>query len=579
MIAGMVFILFAFGHSFAVISDVGLDPMDQTSGARPYGMGGAFVGVSDDLNSLFYNPAGLANVRGLQLTARDIKNYSFGFAYGTQIGTFGLGLVSKNYQDMVNITDEANYEHSLALIAYGVEFGNVSFGISLKQLLTDRFYMTGSPEVTSKTVYEGDVGLLWNPVNYASIGVVMHNVGETKYSIGSSDEVIPKLARAGISINILGNNSVFHNETFGLKIAMDSEGGKVGDKDIQNSYYGLESSYNDWLFIRLGSNSIYKGEKNIDGTSAGIGFKIGETELDFSTLKDPLTDSQVSYFSVVYFPSKPGEFQMAGTKEKPRARETDLLTITFPEDDIETYDEMISIEGKARPEATVLVNGVNVYLESNGEFRVIQPLNIGKNLIEIETSSYGEKKTISKKVLRKAKVVLAEEEGLNRKIVDDVLNKEAEINKKESQIRRDRDKGIDVSERELLLEAEKRAYETRKSELTAEKQKIEQRKAKVENLATLGVVEVAPNKSFAIETPIKRGEMISWLVKSMGLPIQKIDRPVFADVPPDHEYGPYIRAAFEAGYIKKPVDNKFRPDDPVTEEEGQEFFRAFGLIR
>ena len=32
-------------------------------GARPLGMGGAFTALSDDANALFYNPAGLANIK------------------------------------------------------------------------------------------------------------------------------------------------------------------------------------------------------------------------------------------------------------------------------------------------------------------------------------------------------------------------------------------------------------------------------------------------------------------------------------------------------------------------------------
>ena len=32
-------------------------------GARPMGMGGAFTGVSDDENALFYNPAGLNRIK------------------------------------------------------------------------------------------------------------------------------------------------------------------------------------------------------------------------------------------------------------------------------------------------------------------------------------------------------------------------------------------------------------------------------------------------------------------------------------------------------------------------------------
>ena len=36
-------------------------------GVRPLGMGGAFTAVADDENALFYNPAGLSALKGLEL--------------------------------------------------------------------------------------------------------------------------------------------------------------------------------------------------------------------------------------------------------------------------------------------------------------------------------------------------------------------------------------------------------------------------------------------------------------------------------------------------------------------------------
>ena len=41
---------------------------DLGVGARPLGMGHAFVAVADDVNAVYYNPAGLINITSPQLT-------------------------------------------------------------------------------------------------------------------------------------------------------------------------------------------------------------------------------------------------------------------------------------------------------------------------------------------------------------------------------------------------------------------------------------------------------------------------------------------------------------------------------
>ena len=46
------------------------------AGSRPMGMGGAFTGLADDINTLFWNPAGLASIQDQEFSA--LLNFSIG---------------------------------------------------------------------------------------------------------------------------------------------------------------------------------------------------------------------------------------------------------------------------------------------------------------------------------------------------------------------------------------------------------------------------------------------------------------------------------------------------------------------
>ena len=568
--------------SFALVSDIGLDPLDQTSGAKPLGLGGAFAGASNDVNCLFFNPASLAHSKGIIVTAKDVKSFSLGVAYETGIGNFGVGTVYKGYENIMVGTEKTKYEKSLALFSYGTGPDWLSFGITIKALLSQRLSIAGSPDKSSISGNDYDAGILWKPVNYASIGLMVRNVQNGSYNLGSSEEAFPRSTRAGIVLDLLGKNSVFHSENLGLKAAFDSESGDAGENLKQNSFSGLECSYDNWLFIRFGVSSVFKVDSNVAGTSFGLGFKYEDSEIDFATLRDPITEGQASYISLSYSPRKFVLFKLPEevktVEVKPVVVKKDLLRIDFPKENHVTYDENIIISGETRPKATVLINGVHAYVESDGKYKAIQPLISGKNLIEISAALDSETKTILRKVLRKARVIIEEEKEVNKKIVQEVLSREAEITRKEEEIKKDKEKGVDVTQKEkVLVEVKIKAEET-KVKLLEEKKKIEERKEKVENLVTLGVIEVSPNAKFEIEAPITRGEMISWLVKATGLAIPKVEEAVLIDVPKNHNYAPYIKAALDAGYLTIGPDGKFRPDDPAKEEEGQAFFKAFGIV-
>ncbi|MBD3270919.1 MAG: PorV/PorQ family protein [Elusimicrobia bacterium] len=90
---GMAAIGFAGG-----VGTTGAQFLKIGTGARPIGMGQAFMAVADDLNALYYNPAGLAQQYERQATAsylRYFQDVSIGFlGYSQPLGegTFGVGL-------------------------------------------------------------------------------------------------------------------------------------------------------------------------------------------------------------------------------------------------------------------------------------------------------------------------------------------------------------------------------------------------------------------------------------------------------------------------------------------------------
>ena len=68
------------------------------TGARPAAMGGAYTALADDVNALYYNPGGLAQLKMRELGATHTEwllgsRFDFiGYAQPTKIGTFGLGV-------------------------------------------------------------------------------------------------------------------------------------------------------------------------------------------------------------------------------------------------------------------------------------------------------------------------------------------------------------------------------------------------------------------------------------------------------------------------------------------------------
>ncbi|OQX85808.1 MAG: hypothetical protein B6D63_01480 [Candidatus Latescibacteria bacterium 4484_7] len=73
------------------------------TGARPFSMGGAYTAISDDAFALLYNPAGLAQVRRIELSIgmhqlkNDITNKFLGYSAENTCSSTSIGHIALIY--------------------------------------------------------------------------------------------------------------------------------------------------------------------------------------------------------------------------------------------------------------------------------------------------------------------------------------------------------------------------------------------------------------------------------------------------------------------------------------------------
>ena len=178
-------------------------------GARAVGMGNAFTAVSGDVNSLFWNPAGLADLKQSQLGAMDAPlaagtNFnSLGYATPTKYGTFGASALylSQGALDGRNTSaqptggfDASDFAGSLA---YASKIGkSLSLGANLK-------YIHSAIASDAGEDFALDAGALYELGKLGpgtpSLGLMVQNLGPKMSLGGGQASYLPTTLAAGIS--------------------------------------------------------------------------------------------------------------------------------------------------------------------------------------------------------------------------------------------------------------------------------------------------------------------------------------------------------------------------------------------
>ena len=156
--------------------------LKMESGSRAAAMAGAYTGLADDADGLFWNPAGLAGIPGEQLTGT--QNFSFGginhetVAYARRLTDKGVGAASfqgafAEIERRLGDTEEPDSLFTASTYAFGLSYSHalsdLAVGGTLK-LLQERF------DIENHTGVAIDVGALYSADDY-SVGVSVLSLG------------------------------------------------------------------------------------------------------------------------------------------------------------------------------------------------------------------------------------------------------------------------------------------------------------------------------------------------------------------------------------------------------------------
>lgn len=521
---GILLFIFLCYPANAQLGEIGINPMLLEMGARPLGMGAAFSGLADDVNAALYNPAGLAWVKGISLTIRDFENLTAVQAYPTgNNSSFGIGVVNYRVSDVPIAAGTASSNSNVVLVSYGTKlsflpmfykqeaFQRLGVGLSLKGLAGETLRRTGQRDL-SATGWDMDFGVLWKGADWWSAGFSAQNFlppkalggGEIKWNL-ATEEGIPALGKVAASARVIGD--------LGSPIFMEGRELVIGGElDFSDAYpmllrVGGEWGLNKTYFFRTGFMQQWKPAGVVSNLNFGFGFRSSEWGVELSSCREPLRDQGLVYLSVLYFPKEWVVVRKLDVEKPTMVLEAPFERISL-EDNVVTYDDKIEVVGKVKPGVEVYVNDLRAFTADDNTFSVIVPLRLGKNLIVVEARYEGEKKSWKYKVLREARVLVADAA----------------------------------------------------------------RRQRVEELVTLGVIEVSPEAEFKLDASITRGELATWLAKAGGLRLPKIDKDIFSDVKRDHPLAPYIKAVVDSKLLQPFPDGTFRPDAPVSKEEGEKIF-------
>jgi opacity protein-like surface antigen len=314
-------------------------------GARACGMGETGVAIANDAYATYWNPAGLAKLRGKEFSGMhsnwlpqfNLGDMYYDFASYTQhfedIGTFGANLIFLNLGEQQWTDEEGNLmgtfdSYNLAFgVSYGTELSeNLAVGASFRFIymkLTDVNVGAQETDGTGSSVAV-DLGLLWTPkwLSKLTMGVNLQNLGP-KITFVDADQAdpIPTNLKLGFAYKALEREHNELNLTFDVNkqlVRVDRHISETDTTYTSDPFYkaiftawtdggfgevikrmniagGAEYVYNEMFMLRTGYFYEDIGKRRFATFGAGIRYNI--YQFDFSYLyttgddEHPLSDT------------------------------------------------------------------------------------------------------------------------------------------------------------------------------------------------------------------------------------------------------------------------------------------------
>jgi hypothetical protein len=246
--------------------------------ARFSGLGETYTAISGDVNSLFYNPAGLAPIMGRTASATYIDHlldFNSGFIglvfpYKTY-GNLAIGAMYVNYGDFQesDIVGNVTGTFTASDFVMGASFAshyreNILYGVTGKLIHSS----IGS---YSSNAFALDLGLIYQipEINF-NFGIALRNIGTVTKAFEKTKESLPVALDLGISKKLKYLPVVLNLAYPGINEDASSLGERITRYAI--SFEG--TFYHEMTKFRVGYNHQKQKDLKAAGTSMG-GFSLG----------------------------------------------------------------------------------------------------------------------------------------------------------------------------------------------------------------------------------------------------------------------------------------------------------------
>lgn len=298
---------FAMAQSISKVGTTSAQFLKIHTGVRGTAMGGAIAGDVKDLSSMFWNPAGLADVKGSQVLIEqgvmfvDLNHNYLAASIPLRNGAVGVNITSLTMGEFEETTFDNPKGTGRTFRAY-----SYAVGLTYSTYLTSEFRIGGTFKYINETISfssaQGvafDFGTIYTtPFDGIRLGVSVTNVG-TKMNIDGEDLItttdidktgtgnyesdvklftdrfdLPHMLRVGLAYDL--NFSKFMRATFTVD-------GTVPSDNNQSVSLGTEISFMDDLFQLRGGLPYLGLPDRTEEFAAGIGinYPIRNLKLQF----------------------------------------------------------------------------------------------------------------------------------------------------------------------------------------------------------------------------------------------------------------------------------------------------------
>ncbi len=310
-ISAIGLLILCAGGAVAAFNDIGI-------GARPLGMGGAFVALADDGNAASYNAAGLGYINAVHVNLTTAQrfgglinyNYIGGVVPLRSAGSFGasIGILSE---------DSEIYKEQTVTISYGKSFlQKFAIGLNLKSFST-RFdennesvstHLENNRQFfahTSATDISFDLGMIAHPAAGLTFGLSAENLLPANVSVSEvGEDPVPRNIRVGLVYRLAAIAATTQQEA--LREVLKSGLGlfEIAFRDgSRHIHAGAELWLNRVIGVRVGY-SLRSGVNRATGIALGGSAKLPiaalRLQLDyaFQIVTGALADNTTQRFSL-----------------------------------------------------------------------------------------------------------------------------------------------------------------------------------------------------------------------------------------------------------------------------------------